>query len=353
MNDGNWQFQREQDLEAFVWTQLLAWLHLQPLIRQCSISGQVCDILAVDAQQQLIVIELKNIADRDVVPQLTRYYHAIITEKPFAAQVNYDLPIRLMAIVPTVHPRNQIDQQYSRLHFEFYTFRIATQVGGFMFELEPVALPQQRQSVPIPPPLQSTLIPVIPVAPDAPAPSSQLVPPPKSLRKLLDALSPQQQDYLLEIRAQILAFDEHLVEVGRTTTTQYGLRKGQDDIYRTKRCAEFLPLAPGVYRPRLLLLLPYPKREFGGPGRTYKPEPVKGLAWATVWQTPLWERSAELKLLFYLGSSRNRYSSSYSLTQYGSLYRQLTGHDRAFTSIADLVALALAEWQLEVGARVT
>ena len=64
-----WQFSSELDLEEAVWRNLAALLNVQPLHRQFAISGQFCDLLAVDASNQLVIIELKNTEDRYVVQQ--------------------------------------------------------------------------------------------------------------------------------------------------------------------------------------------------------------------------------------------------------------------------------------------
>lgn len=44
------------------------------------------------------VLELKNVEDRYVVPQLTRYYASLYKEQPFADKLDYGKPIRLLAI---------------------------------------------------------------------------------------------------------------------------------------------------------------------------------------------------------------------------------------------------------------
>ncbi|WP_416667970.1 hypothetical protein [Egbenema bharatensis] len=175
-----------------------------------------------------------------------------------------------------------------------------------------------------------------------------VIPPPSSLLKLLEPLSPEQKADVLTVRSQILSFDERMAEVGRTTTTQYGLHKDRNEIEKTHQCAEVIPLYPGVYRPRLMLLLPHPRRKFGGPGRTYLPEPVKGLAWAQVWQFPSSAEPTEPELFFYLGKTRSRYSKRYTLPEYAELYQSLTGSDRLSKSVEDIVQLALEEWQQSI-----
>ncbi|HEY9603988.1 MAG TPA: hypothetical protein V6C85_20405 [Allocoleopsis sp.] len=166
---------------------------------------------------------------------------------------------------------------------------------------------------------------------------------PNSLQLLIEGLSQQQQKYILTIREKFLAFDENLIEVSRTTSTDYGLCKGKKNICKTKMCAQFIPVFRGICRPRLLLLLPYPKKEFGGLGRTYLTEPVKGMAWA---QVPLLEEHKILEFIyFYLGKSRHRYSFSHDFTTYSQVYRNLTGLDRKLGSTLNLIDLALDEWR--------
>ena len=138
-----------------------------------------------------------------------------------------------------------------------------------------------------------------------------------------------------------------MIEVGKTTTTQYGLRKGKS-IYQTKVCVEVIPERPGVNRPRLILKLPYPKRKLMDSRRYYEQQPVKGLAWAEVWYAKDEINFHTEQIFFFLGKSRTRYSKVYRLTEYGKLYQALTGNERSFNSIEDLVDLALEEWRTVV-----
>lgn len=178
---------------------------------------------------------------------------------------------------------------------------------------------------------------------------------PKSLNKLLDNISVEQQHYVLKARKQVLEFDDRIIEVGRTTSTQYGLRKGETKVYKTLLCAQFIPFARGVYRPRLMLLLPYPKREWAGPGsgRTYKREKVKGLTWVEASHIQAWDCNSPLRLYFYMGKARSQYSFVMDLSHYEPMCHSLTGKvDLKFTSLFDLINLALHEWKLQVDERV-
>lgn len=336
----SWQFISEATLEEVVWQNLNA-LNLSPLSRQHYIQNQVCDILATDANRQLIIIELKNSEDRYLLPQLTRYYSAIVAEQPFQEHVDYTLPIRLVAIAPTFHAHNLIDRDYSRLDFELLTFSVVQTAD--VFELQLVYLgDSQTFSIPI----SSLFHPYLAtVAGETAAPQPIIGPPPKSLRNLIDGLPLNQQTEVLAIRERILQFDPRMMEVGRTTSTQYGLKKGDTGIYKTKLCAEFIPIHPGSRHLRLMLLLPYPKREIGSQ-RMYKPTPVKGLAWAEVMR---WVNDQpNVELFFYLGKTRNHHSYHSSLESYATLHHQLTECDRTFDNLEDLIDVALAEWMQQI-----
>jgi RecB family endonuclease NucS len=93
-----WEFVSEEALEDFVEAHLENLLDLTIVKRQYIVSEQRCDIIAVDGDRSLTVLELKNGEDRYIVQQLTRYYHALLETKPFADRVNYDRPVRLIAI---------------------------------------------------------------------------------------------------------------------------------------------------------------------------------------------------------------------------------------------------------------
>jgi hypothetical protein len=333
----SWHFHREQALEDFLWAHLEPLLGITPLARQVAVQRQVCDILGVDAQQRLVVLELKNVEDRYVLPQLTRYYSGIQVEQPFRDQVDYGQPVRLLAIAPTYHPHNLLDREYSRLEFELWSFDISQEADGFQFTLQNWDDRRTVRAV-IPSSLHGQL------SQDVQPASNPAIPPPaKSLLKLTEALSPEQQAQVMGFRDHILGFDDRIAELGKTTKTLYGLRKGATGIYTSKCCAEVSPFTPGVYTPQLMVRLPYPKREFGGPGRTYKPEPVKGLAWARIWNI-----HNPSGIYFYLGRSRSRYSFSCSPDQYGAMYRELTGNRRVVADASDLLQLALEEWQQAV-----
>lgn len=134
--DNKWQFASENNLEDFVWSRLNSLLGLSGLKRQYRVYGDTCDILALDENSRLVILELKNVEDRYIVQQLTRYYHSLLDEKPFQQQVNYELPIRLIAVAPSFHYHNWIDKKYHQLSFEFMTFTLSQQQNEVYLQLQ-------------------------------------------------------------------------------------------------------------------------------------------------------------------------------------------------------------------------
>jgi hypothetical protein len=114
-----WEFVSEEALEDFVAAHLENLLGLTTIERQYSISEQRSELIAVDDDRSLTVLELKNSEDRYIVQQLTRYYHALLESKPFADRINYDRPVRLIAIAPNFHRDNFTDRKYSQLNLQF------------------------------------------------------------------------------------------------------------------------------------------------------------------------------------------------------------------------------------------
>ena len=114
-----WEFFSEEILEDFLYEHLEILLGLNVLDKQHIVNNQRCDILAVDSHKKLVVLELKNVEDRGIVQQLTRYYDALLDEKPFSDKVDYQQPVRLVAITPNFHRDNFTDRKYHTLDFQF------------------------------------------------------------------------------------------------------------------------------------------------------------------------------------------------------------------------------------------
>jgi hypothetical protein len=131
-----WKFESEVALEDFVWANLDCLFKLDALKRQYIANGEVCDILARDENGRLVVLELKNTQDRYIVQQLIRYYDNLLNEKPLNQEINYELPVRLIAIAPIFHNHNWIDRKYHKLDLEFVSFTMHQEDNFIYFNLK-------------------------------------------------------------------------------------------------------------------------------------------------------------------------------------------------------------------------
>jgi RecB family endonuclease NucS len=128
-----WKFVSEAALEKLVWTNLNKLLDVAPFRQQYNCNSEISDIIAVDNEKRLVIIELKNVEDRYIIQQLTRYYVNLLEEKPFSQEINYSLSARLISIAPSYHRHNLIDREHSRLNFELFQFSIA--INDLSFDL--------------------------------------------------------------------------------------------------------------------------------------------------------------------------------------------------------------------------
>lgn len=159
----SWQFENEALLENFLQHHLEPLLGLKVLGQQHVIHGQICDLIAIAPTGQLAILELKNQEDRYIVQQLTRYFDALITEKPFQAVADYGQPVRLLAIAPSFSRDTFTDCKYSQLTIELLIFRILLSDTAYILELEqldtqetqtaviPYQLTQNQRELPPPP----------------------------------------------------------------------------------------------------------------------------------------------------------------------------------------------------------
>lgn len=214
-----WQFEGEEALEDFVWANLLQLFGLTPLKRQYIIDEQRCDILALAENNQLVAIELKNVEDRYVVQQLTRYYHALQEQKPFREQVDYEQPIRLIAVTPSFHRDNFTDRKYSHLNIEFLQFGILVDGERFYLQLKDVDNNKNLQlDLPYKKVNYTCLKEDIPY-------------PPKLLLDWLGGYPIEEQEKILQIREKILLFDKRIQKTSDSKSIKYGRGK-------TNPCAE-------------------------------------------------------------------------------------------------------------------
>ncbi|NEP58965.1 MAG: DUF91 domain-containing protein [Symploca sp. SIO2G7] len=215
-NGHTWELENEATLEDLLWLNLSQTLGLTPLARQFSVSGQICDILAVSQAKELVILELKNQSDRYIVNQLTRYYDALLEKQIFTEHIDYSQPVRLIAIAPNFHKDNFTDRKYSRLSVTFLQFNIVEAQSHLFLELRDV----DNQSI------KKLEIPVPPDNPPENIPS-----PPRALRNLL-AKSPEiEQQGVLKTRERLLAFHPRIKELSIGYSIVYGVGK-------TNLCAE-------------------------------------------------------------------------------------------------------------------
>ena len=137
---GEIRFQSEQYLEDYIEAYFdTIFPELVLIKRQYSIKIQRCDLLCCSKlNKQAVIIELKNEEDRGLVSQLLRYRKIILQNQSFADQIDYSLPIKLIAIAPTFHEDNYTDKEASKFEDDiyFWKFHIEYQTTSTKFQLE-------------------------------------------------------------------------------------------------------------------------------------------------------------------------------------------------------------------------
>jgi hypothetical protein len=289
---------------------------------------------------------LKNVEDRYVCSQLTRYFEYIQRHQPFSERVDYEKPIRLIAIAPSFHEHNFIDRQYSTLNFEFWTFRICSENDEKKFECKSLEsddnfclyIPRNFDRVVLRIEEQDLNI----------EPDRVISRPPKSFRLLIENLELERQEYLLNLRRRLLEFDDRMLEVGFTKRTQYGLRKGNKDIFKGKVCAELVPCS--VFSiPRLYLMLPYPKGALRRPEQFFRGVYQKGY---TSIRVPLFEEEWNKDSPIGIFAGKSNIMSAYthpslvlSVEKYCEICERLLGYSPTLRTTEDFIDLALLEWK--------
>jgi RecB family endonuclease NucS len=235
-----WQFVSEAALEKFIWQNLQELFGIYPLRQQYVCQGEISDILAVDVDNEggLVVLELKNVEDRYLVQQLTRYYANLLEDKPFQEKINYSHPVKLIAIAPSYHRHNLIDKKHSNLEFDLLKFTIVDKEDKFYFVLQDLELKIVKEF------LLNYQLPKIPVVTNIPEP-------PKVLIEWLGSCSVREQTEFLKIRSRILSCSPKMKEMVDKKNIQYGSGKN-------KLCAEIC-FHQKSQKPILFLWLPLPK----------------------------------------------------------------------------------------------
>ena len=234
-----WEFASEFALEDFIWENLQRLLDFTPFKRQYAAKGEFCDILALNKSKQLVILELKNAEDRYVIQQLTRYYDNLLDERPFAQQIDYNQPVKLIAAAPSFHRHNLIDCKYNMLEIDLLQIQIFKDNQQFYLRLLNINT-NQTWSIPIP--YQelnfSSTTHGIPAAPQL-------------LLDWLGACSAEEQQAILKLREKILSFDDRIKEeIEGRNTIRYG--KG-----KSKPVAE-LCYQRTSHKPVIFLWLPTP-----------------------------------------------------------------------------------------------
>ncbi|MGD1713401.1 hypothetical protein [Dapis sp. BLCC M172] len=314
-----WEFESEAALEDFVWENLPHLFNLEPLKRQHIVMGEWCDILAVSEVGQLAIIELKNIEDRYVVQQLTRYYENVLAEKPFSQKVNYQKLVRLVAIAPSFHRHNFIDLKYSKLNLEFCLFEIFQEEKSVYFYLKNTG---GQILVKLKVPIYEEYI----INPEK-IPNITLPRLPKGLSLSLESYSSEQKKKILNIREKILRFDERMGEKSNKEIITYGKKKGKGKLCKSidKFCAgldEYI---------QLYLYLPFPTNN--GNQRIFK------CCLGIISKSP---DSDDIIPRIILQS--NSKISIYETDEYLKIYEKLTGNIVTSNSLDALLDLALEEW---------
>jgi RecB family endonuclease NucS len=241
-SEKGWMFTDERVLEDFLWLHLESSLDLIPLKRQFTIKGEYCDILAKTSNGQLVVLELKNCEDRYIVHQLTRYCHGLFTEKPFKDSIDYDLPIRLIAIAPDFHRHNFTDRHYNKLDFEFIRFSIIEKLDKFYLNLHL----SDRKEV-----LVKAEIPFIEtsLSESQTDRENQIELPPRVLTNFLDKFYLTKKTEILRLRDKMLTADRRIREIKVSNGMLYGRGKTKfcchlkfDRTNNFLRCYLWLPL---------------------------------------------------------------------------------------------------------------
>ena len=167
----------------------------------------------MDENKRLVVLELKNGEDRYVVQQLTRYYDALLEHKPFADRVDYDRPVRLIAIAPKFHRDNFTDRKYHGLFFQFLQFAVIQNQDKFYLHFKDIDT-QETSQIDIP---YREI--------DYRKSDDSIPPPPRLILDCLGSWAAENEDKFLKIRQQILSFDNRMQEIIEPKSIKYAIKK--------------------------------------------------------------------------------------------------------------------------------
>ncbi|MCY7320268.1 MAG: hypothetical protein LH660_00285, partial [Phormidesmis sp. CAN_BIN36] len=237
-----WTFDSENSLESLVWSNLSLLFAVKPIARQFPCRGEICDIVAMGSERELIILELKNSEDRYLCQQLTRYYDNLMAEKPWNEEIDYGQPVKLIGIAPSFHRHNIVDQKYLKLELELLNFSVEQADDGTFW----LSLQSFQQKV------ARVQIPYVEVH----LKSVDLPTPPQWFAEILGAMPPLTRKRILSIREQILRFDSRIQEIEGQNSIIYG------KPVKGKQCAELI-FERKTKQPILFLWLPFQERDSG------------------------------------------------------------------------------------------
>ena len=140
--------------------------------------------------KQLIIIELKNTQDNHVIEQITKYFDALIDEKPSSEQVDYAQPIDLYTVCPDYAESTTTILKYHQLNFDVLGYRIESTDQDSKFILFNW--------------LSNEIVTEIAISLAEKIPTELNLPdPPKSFVDLIGKCSEQQRQWAIQIRDQI------------------------------------------------------------------------------------------------------------------------------------------------------
>ncbi len=241
-----WEFVSEAALEEFVWNNLEALFGLAPLARQLRVNDEICDIVGVDQSKSLGIIELKNVEDRYVIQQLTRYYANLRTERPHSDRIDYSRSPRLLVVAPKFHRHNLIDREFSILPIEFFVVRVVREEERFFLLLETDHRPYRRIEIPY----RETEGPAV----------DDMAPPPDQLVKWLGCCQPEFYNGLLRLRSKLLSHARV-----KETSERGALRRREIEARRRNPLFAHRATTGGVSESTAHpVYLPIPNPHFGG-----------------------------------------------------------------------------------------
>jgi hypothetical protein len=129
------EFENERHLEWYFWNNILPELGLYPLKNQYNCGEGICDILAKDNENQLVIIELKNKTDSHVITQISFYFDTLRKKRPFSEQVDYTKPIKLYTVCPDYMEKTKIILKYHHLDIQLLSYTITRGGAKLIFTL--------------------------------------------------------------------------------------------------------------------------------------------------------------------------------------------------------------------------